>query len=971
MKTSRSRLAQYVTALAGLVLFGVVGLSVSASAGASPPTRAGAQSLSAARADSTSFLSNPAQWKRGKLSARLQQLSQPSVSKASVEVQAATVGLPLSGPGSLLRAAGGKQVVVYVRVSGSAASASEAIENAGATVINASKRYGVVTAAVSPTRLQALGKLSGVASAWEALAPMFSVACPSGVVSEGDSQLGAASARSTYAVDGSGVTVGVLSDSFDVFGGAAAGVSAGELPGTGNPCGYTTPLSVLADDFTATGLDEGRAMLEVVHDLAPGAAFAFATAYGTDVNPGIYGMADNIRALRDTGAKIITDDVTYFDEPMFQKGPIDAAVDDVTASGVSYFSSAGNSNLVVGGRNVGSYEAPAYRPTTCPDVLSGSGYLDCHDFDPTAGIDTEANYTLSDGGYLAIDLQWAEPWNGVSTDLDVYLIDADTGDVLDWSVNFNPGASGTQEPFEYMGSYANNTGASEHVEVVIARWSGTAARSRLKYVITRSEGVTSVEHNRSRGADTVGPTIFGHNGGQNTISTAAVRYSDSTTPEEFSSHGPVTYYYGPVSGTTPAAALSSPLVLSKPDLAATDCARTSFFYQLVAGVWRFCGTSEAAPHAAAVAALMLDKDPALAPSQVLARLQTTADAVGNGGTSDVVGSGLIDALAAVGVSTPTLAFSQSNYSISETGPSATITINRTGDTSGAVSVHVATADGSATAGSDYTAVSQDVSFAVGETSKTVSIPITDDGRVESSETASLFLSGPSTGAALGNPRAATLTIEDNDANVSFGATSYSVKESAGSAAITVGRTGVISGTASVHIATANGTARAGADYTAISQTVSFAAGEYSKTVNVPITSDKLLEPNETLNLTLSSPSANNYLSGKNPVTLAIINSPGRIASAKPTKASFKIAQARAVKLVIAFSPASKKFNYLLSFKRGVRWVTVKSVKKNGNFAGTRRIAVKSLFGTRPIKSGRYRLTLTADANSQTRRFNVT
>jgi hypothetical protein len=1191
MKTPRSRLVQYVTALTGFVLLGVVVLSASASAGTSSPTGDSAQSLSAARAGSSAALSNLARTKSGKLSPRLLRLSQSSVSTASLKAQAASVGLPFSGPGSLLRAAGGKQLVVYVRVSGSAANAGTAIEKAGASIVNVSKRYGVVTAAISPRGLQALGKLPVVAAAWEALAPMLSATCPSGaVVSEGDSQLGAASARSTYSVDGSGVTVGILSDSFDALGSASTGASAGELPGTGNTClGQTTPVSVLEDD--TSGIDEGRAMLEVVHDLAPGAALDFATAYG-----GLYGMADNIRALRDAGAKVIADDVTYFAEPMFQKGPIDAAIDDVTTSGVSYFSSAGNSNQVVGGHNVGSYEAPAYRPTSCPaelDALTGPyPYPDCHDFDPGAGVDGGANYTLADGGYLAIDLQWAEPWAGVGTDLDMILIDADTGDLLDYSLYSNSGASGTQVPFEYMGYYENATGASENVEVVIARYSGTA-QPRLKYVIVQSDGVTSVEHNSSSGGDVVGPTIFGHNGGENTISIAAVPYNDSTTSESYTSHGPVTYYYGPADGITPAAALSSPLVLSKPDIAATDCAQTSFFYPpAVGGIFRFCGTSEAASHAAPVAALMLQRDPALAPSQVMARLKTTADAVTNGGTSDVVGSGLIDALGAVGVSTPTFSLSQSSYSISEAGPSTTITIKRTGDTSSAVSVHVATANGTATAGSDYTAVdetvsfavgetsktvsvpitddvstegnetvslslssptggelgwpstatltivdnersfalsaasysvnegggsapititrsgsvavpdsvhfatangtaiagsdyttvsqdvsfaagetskivsvpiaddvltegsetvslslsspsagaelgspstatltivdnerafalsaasysvsegggsvpititrsgstavpdsvhfatangtaiagsdyttvSQDVSFAAGETSKIVSVPITDDSLVEGSETVSLALSSPSAGTTLGSPSTATLTIQDNDAALAFSAATYSVKESGGLATITVTRTGLTSSAVSVHFATANGTATAGSDYTAVSQTVSFAAGESSKTVAVPITNDKLLEGNETVRLTLSSPSAGAALVSPSTATLTIINSPGKIASAKLTKTSFKSSQARKVKLVVSFSPASRKFNYLLSFKKGVKWVTVRSVKKNGNFAGTRRMTVKSLFGKKAVKRGRYRLKLTADANSRTLSFKVT
>ena len=316
------------------------------------------------------------------------------------------------------------------------------------------------------------------------------------------------------------------------------------------------------------------------------------------------------------------------------------------------------------------------------------------------------------------------------------------------------------------------------------------------------------------------------------------------------------------------------------------------------------------------------------------------------------------------------AFSAASYSVSEGGGSLPVTIRRSGSTASADSVYFATANGTAVAGSDYTAVSQTVSFAAGEATKTVSVPIKDDGLLESSETVSLSLSSPSAGTTLGSPNRATLTIQDNEAVLAFSAAAYSVKESRGSATITLVRTAFSSSAVSVRFATANGSARAGSDYTTVNRTVSFAAGESSKTVTVPIIKDKLLEGTETIRLTLSSPSAGAVLGSPGSASLSIVNSPGKIASAKLTKKSFAGAQARKVKLVIIFSPASKKFNYLLSFKKGSKWVTLRSIKKNGNFA-TRRMTVKSLFGKKAVKSGRYRLKLTADANSKTLKFRVT
>ncbi|MGD0166788.1 MAG: Calx-beta domain-containing protein, partial [Gaiellaceae bacterium] len=145
------------------------------------------------------------------------------------------------------------------------------------------------------------------------------------------------------------------------------------------------------------------------------------------------------------------------------------------------------------------------------------------------------------------------------------------------------------------------------------------------------------------------------------------------------------------------------------------------------------------------------------------------------------------------VAPPAFAFSTSAYSVSEAGSSATITINRSGPTSGSDTVHFATANGTAAAGSDYTAVSQDVSFAAGESSKTVSVPIINAGVIGGSKTVSLALSSPSSGTILGSPHAATLTILDNDRAFAFSAATYSVNESGGHATITIKRSGSSSG----------------------------------------------------------------------------------------------------------------------------------------------------------------------------------
>lgn len=572
------------------------------------------------------------------------------------------------GPDEVLRDGG--RVVVYVRFDRGAAAGVDALRAAGAEVVDVSRRYQTVTVAAKPEELRHVAAVAGVASVTPVHAPIVAGAgsakpgtssvtpCFGAATSEGDLQLNAMAARDGFEVDGSGVEVGILSDSFNRDGAAdtdaSADIASGDLPGPGNPCEFTAPVQVL-DDSTSSGEDEGRAMAQIVHDLAPGANLAFASAFG-----GEPAFAENIGKLAAAGSKVIVDDVFYTEEPFFQDGPVAVAVNEAVAGGATYLSAAGNDNLIdAKGRDIASWEAPKFRePGGCPSPIvalseeieeiegpgTGLNPSHCMDFNPGPGSDETFGITVSKGATLFADLQWAEPWNGVKSDLDAFLLNS-AGETIELSAKDNSSPSGTQKPLEEL-EWQNDTGAAAQVRLVINRFSGSE-KVPLKFALLENGGgVSASEYPESLGEDTVGPTIFGHSGSADAVSVAAAPYFDDEEPEFYSSRGPLTHYFGPVVGTTPAAPLGSPETIAKPDVTATDGGANTFFGSCEEHTWRFYGTSAAAPHAGAVAALELQAEPLATTAKVREALTDSASPIG-AFPHAAVGSGLVDAPPAI------------------------------------------------------------------------------------------------------------------------------------------------------------------------------------------------------------------------------------------------------------------------------------------------------------------------------------
>jgi subtilisin family serine protease len=635
----------------------------------------------------------------GSLTPELEQLSTPALAEASPEAQAEAIGVPVEGPGSLSRE--GERVVVEAHFEEGALQRLEALEEAGAKILLASRQYQTVALSVEPAELEAIAEVPGIAVVAASREPVFYAVegatenaavnsngrCEGGsVISRGVTQLNVEGARAAFGARGAGETIGVLSDSFDTateseaVEGAPVPTHAREdeisndLPGRFGTCsGQQVPVNVL-EDGPSNSTDEGRAMLQVIHDVAPHAELAFATAYSTELQ-----FARNIERLAEpvsrggAGAKVIVDDVSYFGEPFFQEGPVAAAIQKVTAIGVTYLTAAGNNNLFETGtkREIGSWERAEFADTKCPTSFSfglivREGASSCLNFSPT-GNDPTFGITVAPNSTMVVDLQWAEPWYGVESDLNAFLLNEANQVIYNHPVNnISQGGEGEGEesfpaPTELL-SYENKSTKAVKVQLVIDRCihncnpvADVSTKPRVKFELLEngSNGVSAIEYPQSNvGAGiVVGPTIYGHAGSTEAITLGAVldteTRSEPKEPERYSSRGPVTHYFEPVDGITPAEPIT-PEVIEKPDLTATDCASTTFFAQIFPdGAYHFCGTSEAAPHAAAVAALMQQVQPLLSPLEIRKAMEESATGFTTVTSPAAVGAGLLEAKGAL------------------------------------------------------------------------------------------------------------------------------------------------------------------------------------------------------------------------------------------------------------------------------------------------------------------------------------
>ncbi len=432
--------------------------------------------------------------------------------------------------------------------------------------------------------------------------------------SEADAAMAVAISRTDYCLDGTGIKIGILSDSYDAKGGASAGVASGDLPGAGNPNGYSSPVTVVSD--LAGYSDEGRAMAELVHDLAPGAELFFNTAF-----LGQASFANDIVALANVHqCDVIVDDIYYFEEPFYMDGIIAQACDQVFTQGVPYFSAAGNHGQA-------SYEAP-FRD-------DGSQW---HDFDPGAGVDTKQSITVNSGSSVRIVVQWDDPWGTLSsnnplTDIDFGIYNADGTTLLYSSVRDNI-ANG--QPTEIVGFTAGGAGTYTFT-IGIYKFAGPAPAA-LKWIIYNNGSV--VINNYSTPTPNGQSTAFGHANAVGANAVGACYWGSSpaygTNPplaEPFSSSGGVQIRFDTNGNAI------TPVTRNKPEFTGIDGVSNTFF----GNGNKFYGTSAAAPNVAAVAALMLQADTTLTPTQIRNMLANSAIDMSTPGFDYLTGAGLVQA----------------------------------------------------------------------------------------------------------------------------------------------------------------------------------------------------------------------------------------------------------------------------------------------------------------------------------------
>ena len=402
--------------------------------------------------------------------------------------------------------------------------------------------------------------------------PDYAVTRTGSVTTEGDAVLKADQLRA-LGFDGTGVRVGVISDGVDH---RAAAQGSGDLPAT-----------VTIQTHLGSG-DEGTAMLEIVHDLAPGAVLGFCGPADS------LEMVDCVNDLANVfSADIIVDDLGFFSQAFFEDDYVAQAVGNAVSNGVFYTSSAGNQ---------------------AEEHYQGS-YLDSGDGRGSHQIGAGNSVFEVTGSVVTVILQWSDRFDGTASDDYDLCLQSEDGAACGTSNYTQDGAGLDDWPIEVR--QENCSGGCEFQVRLINGIAQTLELFVLGGVLDNADDRVAAD------------SIFGHAAVPGAMAAAAVDQAAPNTIESFSSRGPATILF------------PSTEIRQKPDLTATDGVAVTG-----AGGFPspFYGTSASSPHIAGVAALLMSGGRTA--SAVRAALSQTAVDLGPAGRDTDYGYGRIDALAA-------------------------------------------------------------------------------------------------------------------------------------------------------------------------------------------------------------------------------------------------------------------------------------------------------------------------------------
>jgi subtilisin family serine protease len=354
--------------------------------------------------------------------------------------------------------------------------------------------------------------------------------------------------------------------------------------------------------------DEGTAVLEILHDIAPGAALAL---YSPDTSAE---MVAGIDALAAAGARILVDDLAFFDEPRFEDGMIARAARNFATGGRLYVTAAGNAaqqHYRSGYRRLADQGFPASR---WPAV---------HNYEPS-GVDIGNTLIIPGGCRVVVILQWNNPFGAAGDDFDLFL-GSDEG-ILAFSLDPQ---DGTGDPYELV-AFTNSTPDPIAAFIAVAEFAVVSPPSALvlDYVVHSIDCEASLQH------VTTAESVSGHAAVSEVLSVGAVAAATPDEIQPYSSRGPASI------------AFPAPEARNVPSISGVDCVATRVG-QLGVFSSPFCGTSAAAAHVGGVAALLMEQAPSLSSEQYRAILMGSAVDLGPVGFDFTYGAGRVDALAAL------------------------------------------------------------------------------------------------------------------------------------------------------------------------------------------------------------------------------------------------------------------------------------------------------------------------------------